>query len=161
MDTDQVVLNPLDELRNYSVVMASAIPNTNYGNGMFMGRPGAEFLNLWYESYQTFNDNQWGFHSTIMPYQLHKQHPEIDLHIIHSFFRPYFALIEKEFYQEFYNWTSLHAIHLYVRLFPKYFQGNIEQQNSSLGQVTRYVMFGDRNRCFGNVNVSTPVRWRI
>ncbi|XP_076448644.1 uncharacterized protein LOC143285271 [Babylonia areolata] len=47
-DTDYILLNPVEDLRNYSVVMGKTIPNVNYCNCIFMGKPAAEFLNVWH-----------------------------------------------------------------------------------------------------------------
>ncbi|XP_076448646.1 uncharacterized protein LOC143285274 [Babylonia areolata] len=150
-DTDYILLNPVEDLRNYSVVMGKTIPNMNYCNCIFMGKPAAEFLNVWHDSYRTFNDKVWGFHSTIMPYRIHQKRPELAFHEVNNFVTPYFANIRKLFYDNFLDWKRLHGLHLYTRLFPRYFRKRFDQQNSSLGQVTRHILFGDSGElCYVN-----------
>ncbi|KAK7486303.1 hypothetical protein BaRGS_00022473, partial [Batillaria attramentaria] len=84
-DTDYLLLNSVDDLRHHSVVMGNTIPNYNYCNCVFMGKAGAEFFRLWYDSYRTFNDRVWGYHSTVLPYKLHKDHPNVSFHAVETF----------------------------------------------------------------------------
>ncbi|XP_076448647.1 uncharacterized protein LOC143285275 [Babylonia areolata] len=149
-DTDYILLNPVEDLRNYSVVMGKTIPNVNYCNCIFMGKPAAEFLNVWYDSYRTFNDSVWAFHSTKMPYQIHQQRPDLGFHEVNTFVTPYFADIGRLFYHKFLNWKRLHGLHLYHRQSEHHFKGRFYEKNSSLGQVSRHILFGDSQACFGN-----------
>ncbi|KAK7508139.1 hypothetical protein BaRGS_00000378 [Batillaria attramentaria] len=159
IDTDYLVLNPIDNLRNYTVVMGNTIPNYNYANGVFMGRAGAEFFDLWYHGYRTFSDSVWGYHSTILPYELHKQFPNVPFHAVDTFMRPYFKDIGEKFFKKLFDWEGKHGIHLYVRLFKKYFSGlmDFERQNSSLGLVSRHILFGDRQACFGGLDATNKL----
>lgn len=157
MDTDHILLNPLDSLRNYSVVMGVEIPGQNFGNGMFMGKPNAKFFDVWYDAYQSFNDNEWAIHSTIMPYRLHSIFPLVDLHVVDTFFKPDYSRIRDEFYKNKYNWTKLYGMHLYVRMNKEFFEGRLESQKSSLGEITRHVLFGDSAACV-NTGTLVPVR---
>nr|KAG5692619.1 hypothetical protein BaRGS_030047 [Batillaria attramentaria] len=147
-DTDYLIVNPLEDLRNHSAVLGVEIPGTNFANGVILGKAGAEFLDLWYESYHTFNDKQWAQHSTILPYKLHKAHPNVSLHVVNTLVDPHYQDIKKKFYDNFFDWKSKHGIHLYVRMFNQYFEDNFETKNSSLGQVSRNILFGDSDVCF-------------
>ncbi|XP_076448484.1 uncharacterized protein LOC143285143 [Babylonia areolata] len=153
-DTDYILLNPVEDLRNYSVVMGVTIPNVNYCNCIFMGKPAADFLNVWYDSYRTFDDKAWGNHSTMMPYQIHQERPELGFHEVNTFVTPYFKNMSEQFYENFLDWKRLHGIHLYNRGHSKYLKGRLDQQNSSLGQVSRHVLFGDSQACFQNIPLS-------
>ncbi|KAK7501802.1 hypothetical protein BaRGS_00006888, partial [Batillaria attramentaria] len=148
-DTDHIVLNPLDDLLNHSVVMGIENKDKNFGNGFYMGKAGAEFLKLWHAAYRTFDDGRWGEHSCIVPFKLHKNHSEVALHVVDSFFRPNGMSIPSKFYTGHYNWTELYGVHLYQRVYKQYFQGKIETRNTSLGEITRHVLFGDSGACFG------------
>ncbi|KAK7477594.1 hypothetical protein BaRGS_00031142, partial [Batillaria attramentaria] len=158
-DTDYLIVNPLEDLRNHSAVLGVEIPGTNFANGVILGKAGAEFLDLWYESYHTFNDKQWAQHSTILPYKLHKAHPNVSLHVVNTLVDPHYQHIKKKFYDNFFDWKSKHGIHLYVRMFSQYFEDNFETKNSSLGQVSRNILFGDSDVCFeGMTNAGELVR---
>lgn len=160
MDLDHILLKPQDDLRNYSVVMGIETPDVAYGNGMFMGRPGAKFLETWYSSYHTFNDNDWAYHSTLVPFNIHRLHPELELHLEDSFFKPHYDNIVKQFYTDKYNWTNLYGMHLYNSHGRNFLVGRFETQDSSLGEVTRHILYGDRLMCFGSSNKTEPVRVR-
>ncbi|XP_076448645.1 uncharacterized protein LOC143285273 [Babylonia areolata] len=146
-DTDYFLLNPLKDLRKYSVVMGNEITNTNYCNCMIMGKAAASFLKVWYNSYRTFNDSVWAFHSGIMPYRIHQERPELAFHEVNTFVTPSYRNIKRLFYENFLDWKRLHGLHLYTRLFPRYIKIRFDQQNSSLGQVTRHILFGDSEVC--------------
>ncbi|KAK7486324.1 hypothetical protein BaRGS_00022494 [Batillaria attramentaria] len=152
-DTDYLIVNPLEDLRNHTAVLGVELKNYNYANGVILGKAGAEFFDLWYKNYKTFDDRKWGYHSTILPYELHKKHPEVALYVANTLINPNYNHIKKKFYEHLFNWKSKHGIHLYVRFFRKYFQGNFETKNTSLGQVSRRILFGDSDACFGGRDI--------
>lgn len=148
-DTDHIVLNPLDPLLHHSVVMGIENEDQNFGNGFYLGQAGAEFLRLWYDSYHTFNDTEWGEHSCIVPFKLHKKHPDVALHVVDSFFRPNGMHVTFQFFSAYYNWTEMYGVHLYQRVYTEYFVGWLENKKSSLGEITRHVLFGSSKACTG------------
>lgn len=148
MDYDHILLNSLDNLRNYSVVMGIETDGLNLGNGMFLASPGAKFLDLWYDSYQSFNDEEWGVHSTIMPYKLNHIFPKLNVHVLDVLFKPTNRMLLYEMYTRTYNWTNLYGVHLYSRYSKRYMSRKLESLDSSMGEMTRRILYGDSQACF-------------
>ncbi|KAK7482748.1 hypothetical protein BaRGS_00026046, partial [Batillaria attramentaria] len=156
-DTDYLLLNSVEDLRQHTVVMGNTIENHNYANGIFMGKAGAKFFDLWYNGYRTFNDRPWNYFSTVLPYEIHQQHPDIPFHAINTFMKPWYRDIKQTFYDNILDWQKLHGIHLYVRFYRDYFKENFESKNSSLGQVSRHILFGDHRACFNGEDLHSEV----
>lgn len=151
MDIDHVIINPLGKLLNYSVVMSVETEGLAIGNGMFLGKPGARFLDIWYDSYQSFNDKEWGSHSVIMPFNLKKIFTQTGLHLEINMFKPYDRIQIHEMYNNHYNWTILYGIHLYSRISKQYLNERLETFNSSMGEIVRRILYGNHMSCLVKV----------
>ena len=147
LDTDEVLLQPVDDLLQHHVTMAWEKPNQSFGNGLFLAEPNNTFLNAWYDKYRKFTNTWWTYFSTTVPRQLYSQHPEMNIHIVDTFFRPNLWNITRLVYQGRYDWSNHYAMHLYYRRNQKYFRGNFEQRNTTLGEIARHILFGDKKRC--------------
>nr|KAG5701053.1 hypothetical protein BaRGS_008774 [Batillaria attramentaria] len=64
-DMDHIVLKPLHEVLQHTVVMGKEESDAHFGNGFFLGKPDSIFLKLWYESYRTFDDKVWAYNSIV------------------------------------------------------------------------------------------------
>lgn len=147
LDTDEVILQPMDDLMKHHVTMAWERRNAAFGNGLFLAEPNNTFLNTWYAGYKKFSNSWWAYFSTTLPRVLYNKHPEYKIHVVDTFFRPNLYNITGLFYEGRYDWSNHYALHLYYRRNQKYFKGNFEQKNTTLGDVARHILFGDKKRC--------------
>ena len=76
MDTDQIALKSFDPLRKYQMTLSKGTSNS-IGNAVIIADKRAPFLQLWYLTYTTFDDKQWGFHSCLLPYKLAQIVPKL------------------------------------------------------------------------------------
>ncbi|KAK7088082.1 hypothetical protein V1264_022049 [Littorina saxatilis] len=149
VDTDQYLLRPVDALLNHSVVIGTEVEGVKCGNGLIFSEPQAPFLKLWLASYVTFNDAKWGEHSTSLPYNMSRVFSHL-VTVVDSFFRPNFEHIEPLYLNRSYDWSDLHALHLYYRFYFDYFRNytRLDEQDNVIGDMTRYILFGSRDSCF-------------
>lgn len=110
-------------------------------NGVIVAAPQAEFLRLWYDTYRTFDPDQWGLHSVAMPWRLYSMFP----HLVHiengTLIGPSWYNTDLEFY-EYWDWSESYSIHIWVRY------GSVPEDpdeakatNNTIGQVMRHVLF--------------------
>ncbi|XP_041360399.1 uncharacterized protein LOC121376553 [Gigantopelta aegis] len=146
LDNDQLVLKSLDSFRNYSFVMGHENSN-NLGNSLLISEKGAKFLDIWYKTYRSYNPKQWGIHSTFVPFTLAKIYPTL-IHIENeSFIKPDLGGIN-QLYGGHYNWSNNYAVHLYTRWVKKFYTiQDLKYLNSSLGEISRLIMFGFATLC--------------
>ncbi|KAK7497783.1 hypothetical protein BaRGS_00010917 [Batillaria attramentaria] len=148
-DFDYVLLNPLDDLLHHNVVMG--MESGRFGNGFYMGQPGATFFKYWYDSYHTFNDGDWAGHSCAVPYEIFKKHPNL-VHVVNTFHEPNWSIIHTDFYTKPFNWTKVYGIHLYSKLFSGILNRKLETLKSSVGEITRYTLFGNSQACLNKTH---------
>ncbi|XP_076450396.1 uncharacterized protein LOC143286643 [Babylonia areolata] len=158
LDTDQYLLRPVTDLLNDSTTIGIERPGENCGNGLIFSEPGSPFLRLWLERYSTFNDTQWAEHSTVVPYRLSREHPDL-VRVVRSFFTPNYKHIEPLYRAGGgggYPWDRLHALHLYHRFYSSYFRTGVrmDRQGSVIGSMTRHILFGSGDACRENRDVS-------
>ena len=148
---DQFLLRPVDDLRANHVTIGTEREDWNCGNGLIFSEGEAEFLRLWLSNYATFNDKNWADHSTRIPFILSKGYPHL-VTVVDSFFRPNFMHIHPLFRSAAFDWTQLYGLHLYARMNQKYFQQKtgLDKQNCTVGEITRYILYGDKNACIVN-----------
>jgi hypothetical protein len=80
LDTDVFPLRPFTHLlsNDRDIVMGHEGGNRyGLGNAVIVARPGSEFIQLWIDSYATFNRWIWNYHSIRMPKLLQVQYPEL------------------------------------------------------------------------------------
>lgn len=153
LDTDQIVLKPPEPLRQHLTVIGSEVANRSCGNAFILSAPGAEFLALWLDSYTSFNDSNWNYHSTVVPHLLASSRPDL-VHVVDSFFRfrPNGYDIEALYLGAPYDWQELYGIHLYARRFRSFFNTKPggprpEQKRGAMGDIVRYILFGSSRAC--------------
>ncbi|PHH91777.1 hypothetical protein CDD83_10345 [Cordyceps sp. RAO-2017] len=77
LDTDAIILRPLDKLLDgyRDVVLAyEGGHRRGLSNAVILAKPGAPFLERWYNSYNRFDAREWNYHSVILPAKLADQH---------------------------------------------------------------------------------------
>jgi hypothetical protein len=78
LDMDVLVLRPFDSLLSHDMVMAQEGEGGRVGlcNAVILAKKGSEFVDLWLDSYKTFNQSDWNYHSVVwvplyMPHALY------------------------------------------------------------------------------------------
>ncbi|ESO11696.1 hypothetical protein HELRODRAFT_166711 [Helobdella robusta] len=146
IDLDVVLLRPLDPLLEYETTMGAETPS-QLGSGFILAKENSAFLKLWLDSYSNnFNDNDWNYHSTIMPMKLAKQHPQL-VHIEwFSINRPNW--FERDFLYrkgKLWDWSENYAVHLWYRECPDdYNPTNVREMNTTVAEVFTFIYFNER-----------------
>lgn len=89
-DIDTMFVNPVpDLLREHSFVLGreddiidqeTGERRASLCNALIMSEPGGEFGRIWLDGMAEWFDGSWSRHSTLLPYELSKRHPEL-LHV--------------------------------------------------------------------------------
>ena len=142
IDFDLIVLKPLNAFYAYDVTMGAESPHL-LGSGLILSRKNATFLQIWRESYSSFNGNIWNYHSTKKPMELAKQYPSL-IHIDwFGFHRPNW--FERQWlYTEgkLWDWSENSAVHLWYRTHGRTYDPiNIRCLNTTTGEILRYVYY--------------------
>ncbi|KAJ3340119.1 hypothetical protein HDU93_007344 [Gonapodya sp. JEL0774] len=91
LDIDALVLRPFDPLLRHDFVMAQEGEGGRVGlaNAIMLSKKGSPFIRRWFESYRTFNQSLWNYHSVILPGKMAKSFPDDITILKHSrFFHP-------------------------------------------------------------------------
>lgn len=91
LDLDIISLAPFDHLLNSSIVMGQEGVNGKEGlcNAVIIAAKDSKLLQIWYNSYVSFNDSQWNYHSVVLPKKLAVLYPQEMTILSHrSFFWP-------------------------------------------------------------------------
>ncbi|KAI4152359.1 MAG: hypothetical protein LQ340_002955 [Diploschistes diacapsis] len=106
LDSDAYALQPLDGvLRGARDVVMAHEGGNRYGmaNAVVVAKKGAPFVERWLGEYATFDEQDWNWHSVVLPKRLADQHPlEICALSPTAFFWPL--------------WTESHVEYMHVRL---------------------------------------------
>ncbi|PAA80636.1 hypothetical protein BOX15_Mlig013063g1 [Macrostomum lignano] len=146
-DLDVISLRSMQPLRNYSFTIGRELPQ-NLCNGVFLSAPNSTLLALWHVAYQSLDDSSWGEHSLMLPNRLCHAFPE-HCHVEQdSMDRPNFlpreiVLIYGK--QRGWDWRKKnYAMHLWYRMHKrKYSMESIKHVDSMLGDMFRFVLFGN------------------
>lgn len=145
MDTDSVLLKPVDPLLNFSFTLSIENPGV-LGIGTMLSSPNAKFLNKWLDHYITFDTNEWGWHSVILPYRLARKYPSL-IHVENGTF--YFSGSSDPLFIDNYNWSDKYAMHLAMRNYKSslFNEIDIRRLNTTLGAMARHILFGSKELC--------------
>jgi glycosyltransferase involved in cell wall biosynthesis len=70
------------------------------GNAVILAKPNSRFIKRWYNSYTTFDDNNWNYHSIVLPGRLASDHPD-EIHLL-DYSRFFWPLWNEKGLQKFY-----------------------------------------------------------
>uniref|UniRef100_A0A1I8H1G9 Nucleotid_trans domain-containing protein n=1 Tax=Macrostomum lignano TaxID=282301 RepID=A0A1I8H1G9_9PLAT len=146
-DLDVISLRSMQPLRNYSFTIGRELPQ-NLCNGVFLSAPNSTLLALWHVAYQSLDDSGWGEHSLMLPNRLCHAFPE-HCHVEQdSMDRPNFLAKEIVLIygkQRGWDWRKKnYAMHLWYRMHKrKYNMESIKHVDSMLGDMFRFVLFGN------------------
>ncbi|XP_076088311.1 uncharacterized protein LOC143058747 [Mytilus galloprovincialis] len=151
MDTDEIILRSLDNLRKYPFTLSHAVDH-NLSNGLILSEKNAAFLSKWFSEYKTYSKVQWAYHSTIVPNLLSEKYPDL-IHVENkTFVRPNYTQLRLLFEMNF-DWSKNYAIHLYIRFYKFIHDFNdIRYLNTTIGSVARHVLYGSKELCANSIN---------
>ncbi|XP_062610497.1 uncharacterized protein LOC134272268 [Saccostrea cucullata] len=148
LDTDQYVLRSLNKFRSNECTMGNAHDGST-GSALIIAGKNATFINIWIDSYKSYNPNIWGANSVTMARKLYTQFPQhVFLHEHHCLFFPHRYLL----YNQNYKWSHAYGLHLYEKRerWKEVQQWNlvtIRKLNNTIGAVFRYILFGNKELC--------------
>ncbi|XP_025087379.1 uncharacterized protein LOC112560033 isoform X3 [Pomacea canaliculata] len=152
LDADQIILKNLDKFRKMEFVMGHESPK-NLANSLLISAPHAKFIDVWYQHYRTYSAREWGIHSTFLPFALSRKFPSMITNAGYAFVKPDLPAVG-DVWIGHYDWSRNYAIHLYTRsvanwsLFPtQHTLESLVRLNASLGEIARYILFGDKHSC--------------
>lgn len=140
LDTDYIPVRSFTPLRKYNLTLGHENEN-QLCNGVIIGQAGSKFIDLWYNSYQTFNDNEWAVHSTIKPYVLSQIYPKY-IHIeTASLHRPNYAERD-QIYKTVIDFKEKYGIHLWFRFYNKtHNTEDVKGLRSTYGSLCRLTLY--------------------
>lgn len=116
LDLDVVVLRPFSALLMYDFVMGQEGEEGGFGlcNAVILANKHSIFLRRWYDSYRTFNDSIWNYHSVQLPHALSRAHSS-EIHVAGhtTFFWPLWDQpgLEEIFAKHDYDYSNNLAVH--------------------------------------------------
>ena len=119
LDSDVMVLGPIDELRKYPISMGTETDKGDkFCNAFILAAPKTTFMCLWLYAYREYAPIyyipflHWTTYSGKAPADIARTYPEI-IHVEKNrFFWPNFA--EKHLiYEGFYDWSNSYIVHLW------------------------------------------------
>ncbi|KAK7103397.1 hypothetical protein V1264_018302 [Littorina saxatilis] len=143
VDTDMILIRPLDPLLGYPLTMGLVDNNTGMGNALILATRGSLFLKEWYSGYRDFRPLH--FHYNGMWAALRQWQADPDSVHMESkrFYSPNWYEANLLFYDNDYDISQSYAVHIWHRhaavpTTPEQFL----TLNTTLGRVFRRVYFG-------------------
>ncbi|XP_077999599.1 uncharacterized protein LOC144452381 [Glandiceps talaboti] len=152
IDTDVIILAPLEPLRYYDCVVARQ-DDTTINNGIVVARKGLLFLDIIYDGYRSYDPSCYACSSVRKLHELVESHQ----HLVHiepdSLVKPGY-LQWKEIFDGHFDWKLHHfSIHVWMKMYknslednphliPDFDDVNIKQLNTTFGEISRFVYFG-------------------
>ena len=97
IDSDVLCLKPFSQINHCGFWMGME-ENIGLCNATMGGDKQTKFIDIWLESYKTFNPLSWGGHAVIKPLELSKQYNDlITVYPKEYFFQPYFKNLKDIF----------------------------------------------------------------
>ncbi|KAJ3073132.1 hypothetical protein HDU98_002168 [Podochytrium sp. JEL0797] len=146
---------------HYETVLGEEEPDLGVGNGILINKRCARFMMDWYTRYNTFNDEDWRFHSVLLPMIMWKTVYRTDLprgdllHVeVDTLQKPDWSKRDwvhtKEGFTNW-DWTKNYACHLWYRAYGKKHNfDTIKTADDPIGRMARYILWGDKTKGFQN-----------
>lgn len=125
LDMDIVVLNSFDDLLQHKNVMGIE-PSQGLCNAVILCETNSLFIDTWYNSYRTFQNNKWNYHSIKMPFNIAQtMQNEIEIVDYYSFFYPfykdnaqYYLWGVKHDHKKMFDWLTKDILLKFYRFLP-------------------------------------------
>ncbi|XP_060568267.1 uncharacterized protein LOC132726878 [Ruditapes philippinarum] len=150
MDTDTVLVRPIDELRQYACVMSTQL--RRLGSAFILAEKNATFLQKWMDGYRyKYNRLDYTYNAMTYPQILALKYSNL-IHVeIGTASRPK-DLFGFKFYSrryEMYNWSKVYGVHLFTRGYGGPLnETTIRDMHSPCGSVMRHIFYGNKDLCF-------------
>ena len=120
LDTDVLILSPIDDLRAYPVSMGREFEKDNsaLGSSFILAQPQSPFICMWLNAFREYaprGKRDWGTYAIFAPGSISINFPAL-VHVEkRRFFRP--AWFEKHMiYDGFYDWSKNYVLHMWNKL---------------------------------------------
>ncbi|XP_048242732.1 uncharacterized protein LOC125375866 isoform X1 [Haliotis rufescens] len=143
LDTDMLILRPIDALLNISLTMGLIDDGTGMGNAFIVAERNSGFLREWYSGYRHYNKSLIFENSLWAAKRLWLKRKESVNEIASMIYRPNWFESAKLFKQSGYDWKSRYGVHIWHR------HGHVPENpdemnklNTTLGEIFRFVYYG-------------------
>ncbi|XP_046675634.1 uncharacterized protein LOC124364305 [Homalodisca vitripennis] len=143
LDTDMVVLQPLDKFLHYEMVVGW--PYKEYfGNQIMIGHPKARFLQKYLESYRRYLPREWYYNGGQVPTeQILMRSPHL-VHRVPELFGVHNLVDQLYGTAQWTAWRRYHAVHLLSRHHtdPQHLnETTVQQYDRPFGEIARWVLY--------------------
>ena len=154
LDTDVIVVNPLDDLRQHPCTIGLETATRACG-GVILGKKKAPFLYLWLNSFlDDYRVKTWAYNSGIVPGKLARRYPDL-VHVVKKkFHRPNWTRDEIRLIWggEGFKWWKNYTVHLWYRLYRTFVHiegaepsmSNIKTWKGAFGEMCRYILYDEQ-----------------
>lgn len=142
LDYDVIVLNSLDPVRKFDATLGKEKP-PKFIAGIIIGRKGALFLKLVYESYRdNYRWFDWDYNCARVAYQIYLARPDL-LHVEPYKFTTPDWHERNLLWDSVIDWRDLYLIHIMGHsIRTEYTPDSIQQLNSTFGEIMRFIYYG-------------------
>nr|KAG5692784.1 hypothetical protein BaRGS_009400 [Batillaria attramentaria] len=143
LDTDMILLRPLDPLLDRPLTMGLVDNNTGMGNALILAAKGSIFLRDWYANYRHFDP--FSFHENGMwtALRMWKRDPSRVHMESERFYSPNWYEAELLFDRAGYDMSQSYAVHIWHRHAPiPTGPDQLLRLNTTLGEIFRRIYFG-------------------
>ena len=150
LDTDQLVLQPLDKFRDAATTIGLDY-SSQVANSLIIAKRGAPFLKYWIESYKSFSKNDGNKHSQVIPFKLARKYKKY-VDIVGDEFSYPNAHSISDLYAKNVPWRSKYGVHMHLKLRQRFFDKSftfesIKTMNTTAGAIARYILYGNDQLC--------------
>ncbi|WAR26870.1 hypothetical protein MAR_012574 [Mya arenaria] len=150
VDTDQLILQPLDKFRN-----ADATIGMDFGslaaNSLIIAKRNAVFIKYWLESYKSFGKTDGNKHSQTIPFKLARKYRKY-VQVVGDVFSAPNAHKLADIYSKNAPWRHQYGMHMHLKLRQRFFDEEftmtaIKSMNTTAGAVARFIIYGNEEVC--------------
>ena len=149
MDTDTVLVRPIDELRKYACVMSTQY--RKLGSAFILAEKNATFLQKWMDGYRyKYIKFDYTYNAMTYPQILALKYSNL-IHVeAGTASRPKdligFKLFSRRY--EIYDWSKVYGVHLFNRIYGEVInETTIRNLHSPCGSILRHIYFGNKDLC--------------
>lgn len=148
LDYDVVVVNSLDPLRHYDASLGKEKPPKLIA-GIIVACKNSLFLRMVYESYRdNYRPLDWDYNCARVAYKIALERPDLVYIEPRRLTTPDWA-DRHLLWNEIINWSDLFVIHVMGHFdWSHHTPESIKKQNSTFGQVMRYIYYGNTDLMF-------------
>lgn len=149
MDTDTIIVRPIDELRKYPCVMSTQY--RKLGSAFILAENNSTFLQKWMDGYRyKYNKFDYTYNAMTYPQMLALRYSDL-IHVESGTVSRPKDMIGFKLYSlryEKYNWSKVYGVHLFTRLYNRALnETTIRTMQTACGSILRHVLFGNKELC--------------